>query len=336
MTANLSTTYLGLDLPNPIIASSSPLTENLESLKRLEAAGASAVVLPSLYEEQIEHEAMEVQRLYDYGSESFAEALSGYFPEMEDYNTQTEAYLRHVTDARAALSIPVIASLNGTTRGGWTHYAARLQEAGAHALELNIFLIPTDPYATGADIEKRYLDLVSAVRAEVTIPLAVKIGPYFSSTAHMARQLVDAGADGLVLFNRFYQPDIDLDELRVVPNLRLSDSDELRLPLRWLAILCGKVNCDLAVTTGVHTSEDALKAVLVGANAVMMASALLQDGPQKVTEVLGGMSRWLDDHDYVSLEQMRGSMCLQSAPNPDAFIRANYMKMLVTYTSPVA
>lgn len=336
MTANLSTTYLGLDLPNPIIASSSPLTENLESLKRLEAAGASAVVLPSLYEEQIEHEAMEVQRLYDYGSESFAEALSGYFPEMEDYNTQTEAYLRHVTDARAALSIPVIASLNGTTRGGWTHYAARLQEAGAHALELNIFLIPTDPYATGVDIEKRYLDLVSAVRAEVTIPLAVKIGPYFSSTAHMARQLVDAGADGLVLFNRFYQPDIDLDELRVVPNLRLSDSDELRLPLRWLAILCGKVNCDLAVTTGVHTSEDALKAVLVGANAVMMASALLQDGPQKVTEVLGGMSRWLDDHDYVSLEQMRGSMCLQSAPNPDAFIRANYMKMLVTYTSPVA
>ncbi len=336
MTANLSTTYLGLDLPNPIIASSSPLTENLESLKRLEAAGASAVVLPSLYEEQIEHEAMEVQRLYDYGSESFAEALSGYFPEMEDYNTQTEAYLRHVTDARAALSIPVIASLNGTTRGGWTHYAARLQEAGAHALELNIFLIPTDPYATGADIEKRYLDLVSAVRAEVTIPLAVKIGPYFSSTAHMARQLVDAGADGLVLFNRFYQPDIDLDELRVVPNLRLSDSDELRLPLRWLAILCGKVNCDLAVTTGVHTSEDALKAVLVGANAVMMASALLQDGPQKVTEVLGGMSRWLDDHDYLSLEQMRGSMCLQSAPNPDAFIRANYMKMLVTYTSPVA
>lgn len=336
MTANLSTSYLGLDLPNPIIASSSPLTENLESLQRLEAAGASAVVLPSLYEEQIEHEAMEVQRLYDYGSESFAEALSGYFPEMEDYNTQTEAYLRHVTDARAALSIPVIASLNGTTRGGWTHYAARLQEAGAHALELNIFLIPTDPYATGADIEKRYLDLVSAVRAEVTIPLAVKIGPYFSSTAHMARQLVDAGADGLVLFNRFYQPDIDLDELRVVPNLRLSDSDELRLPLRWLAILCGKVNCDLAVTTGVHTSEDALKAVLVGANAVMMASALLQDGPQKVTEVLGGMSRWLDDHDYLSLEQMRGSMCLQSAPNPDAFIRANYMKMLVTYTSPVA
>jgi dihydroorotate dehydrogenase (fumarate) len=287
--------------------------------------------LPSLYEEQIEHEAMEVQRLYDYGSESFAEALSGYFPEMEDYNTQTEAYLRHVTDARAALSIPVIASLNGTTRGGWTHYAARLQEAGAHALELNIFLIPT-----GADIEKRYLDLVAAVRAEVTIPLAVKIGPYFSSTAHMARQLVDAGADGLVLFNRFYQPDIDLDELRVVPNLRLSDSDELRLPLRWLAILCGEVNCDLAVTTGVHSSEDALKAVLVGANAVMMASALLQDGPQKVTEVLDGMSRWLDDHDYVSLRQMRGSMCLQSAPNPDAFIRANYMKMLVTYTSPVA
>jgi dihydroorotate dehydrogenase (fumarate) len=336
MTADLSTTYLGLDLPAPIIASSSPLTENLESLKRLEAAGVSAVVLPSLFEEQIEHEAMEVQRLYDYGSESFAEALSGYFPEMEDYNTQTEAYLRNVTDARAALSIPVIASLNGTTRGGWTHYAGRLQEAGAQALELNIYLIPTDPYATGTDIEKRYLDLVSAVRAEVTIPLAVKIGPYFSSTAHMARQLVDAGADGLVLFNRFYQPDIDLDELRVVPNLRLSDSDELRLPLRWLAILCGKANCDLAVTTGVHTAEDALKAVLVGAHAVMMASALLQEGPQQVTKVLEGMSRWLDDHEYESLEQMRGSMCLQSAPNPDAFIRANYMKMLVTYTSSVS
>ena len=336
MTADLRTTYLGLDLPNPIVASSSPLTENLESLKRLEAAGVSAVVLPSLFEEQIEHEAMEVQRLYDYGSESFAEALSGYFPEMEDYNTQTEAYLRHVTEARDVLSIPVIASLNGTTRGGWTHYAARLQEAGASALELNIYLIPTDPYATGADIEKRYLDLVSAVRAEVTIPLAVKIGPYFSSTVHMARQLVDAGANGLVLFNRFYQPDIDLEELRVVPNLRLSDSDELRLPLRWLAILCGKANCDLAVTTGVHTAEDALKAVLVGANAVMMASALLQEGPEKVTDVLQGMSQWLDAHEYESLEQMRGSMCLQSAPNPDAFIRANYMKMLVTYTSAVS
>lgn len=332
MNAYLGTTYLGLELANPIVASSSPLTGDLTSLRVLQEAGAAAVVLPSLYEEQIEHEALEIQRLVEFGADSFAEALSGYFPEMDDYGSTTESHLEHVAAAKGALDIPVIASLNGTTRGGWVRYATRLQEAGADALELNVYLIPTDSYATGADVEERYLDLVSAVRAEVSIPLAVKIGPYFSSTAHMAKRLVDAGADGLVLFNRFYQPDIDLEEMRVVPNLKLSDPSEVRLPLRWVAIMYGNIRADLAVTTGVHTWTGVLKALLVGADVTMMASALLSHGPQHITTILDELRSWLDEHDYESLKQLRGSMSLKSAPNPDAFVRANYMKMLVTYT----
>jgi dihydroorotate dehydrogenase (fumarate) len=331
-TVDIGTTYLGLRLANPLIASSSPLTGDLDSLKELEAAGIAAVVLPSLFEEQIEHEATELSRLAEFGAESFAEALGGYFPDLDDYNTGPDEYLREVAAAKAALEIPVVASLNGTTRGGWIRYAKKLVDAGADALELNIYLIPTDPYATGHDVEQRYLDLVRSVKDAVSVPLAVKIGPYFSSLGHMARQFVDVGADALVLFNRFYQPDIDLDNLEVTPNLKLSDPVEVRLPLRWVAILSGKVRCDLAVTTGVHTPTAAIKALLVGAKAVMMASALLKNGPEHVGVILDGLRTWLEEHDYESVEQMRGSMSMEKAPHPDQYVRANYMKMLTSYT----
>lgn len=336
MTADLSTTYLGMELPNPVVASSSPMTSSVDSLVELQEAGVAAVVLPSLWEEQIEHEAMEMQRLYELTSDSFAESLSGYFPEYEDYSTRTEAYLRHLVASKEALDIPVVASLNGTTSGGWTDYARKIEESGADALELNVYLIPTDPNASGPDVEKRYLDLVEAVRAEVTIPLAVKIGPYFSSTPHMARQLVEAGADGLVLFNRFFQPDIDLETLEVVPRVNLSPRTALLLPLRWIGILRGQVQTDFAITSGVHTAEDALKAILVGADATMMASALLREGAGQVSTMLSEMQTWLDEHEYQSIEQMKGSMSIGSAANPDAFVRANYMKILTTYTSQVS
>lgn len=333
MTVDLTTTYCGLELANPLMASSSPMTGSVESLVALEEAGIGAVVLPSLWEEQIEHEAMEFQRLYTLTTEHYAESLSGYFPEFEDYGTRTEAYLAHIVDAKEALSIPVVASLNGTTRGGWVHYARRLEAAGADALELNVYLITTDPYATAEDVEARYLDLVESVKAEVSIPLAVKIGPYFSSLPNMARRLHDAGADALVLFNRFYQPDIDLESLEVLPRVHLSPPTALLLPLRWIGILRGTVPIDMAITSGVHDAKDALKALLVGADAVMMASALLREGPGLVRAMLLEMREWLDEHDYESVEQMKGSMSIGSSPNPDAFVRANYMKMLTTYTT---
>ncbi|MEN8114334.1 MAG: dihydroorotate dehydrogenase-like protein [Actinomycetota bacterium] len=333
MSVDLSTTYMALELSNPIVASSSPLTGDLESLRALERAGVGAVVLPSVYEEQIEHEAMEMQRLMEQGTGAFAEALAGYFPEFDDYATRTEAYLRQITQAKEALSIPVIGSLNGTTAGGWVKYAKRIEEAGADALELNVYLIATDPEVTGAEIEERYLALVKEVREQVSIPLAVKIGPYFSSTPNMAVRLADAGADGLVLFNRFYQPDIDLESLEIVPKVNLSTSVALTLPLRWIGMLCSRVDADLAITSGVHTAEDAIKALLVGSNAVMMASALLLNGAEHVSTVIEEMRQWLDENEYESVRQMQGSMCVGTAPNPDAFVRANYMKMLVTYTS---
>ena len=333
MTADMRSTYCGIELANPLVASSSPVTGSIESLQALEEAGIGAVVLPSLWEEQIEHEAMEFQRLYTLTTEHYAESLSGYFPEFEDYGTRTEAYLEHLVEAKDAIDVPVIASLNGTTRGGWVHYARKIEAAGADALELNVYLIPTDPYATGEEVEVRYLDLVEAVRKEVSIPLAVKVGPYFSSLPNMARRLRDAGADGLVLFNRFYQPDIDLESLEVVPKVNLSPPTALLLPLRWIGILRGTVPIDLAITSGVHDAEDALKALLVGADAVMLASALLREGPGLVATMRTEMQAWLDEHDYESIEQLKGSMSIGSSANPDAFVRANYMKMLTTYTT---
>jgi len=330
---NLATNYLGLELANPIVPSSSPLTRDIESLQRLEAAGAAAVVLPSLFEEQIEHEAMAVHSALDYGSEISAESIGGYFPEMDDYNTGAGDYLERLRMAKEVLSIPVIASLNGVSSGGWTLYARIIEDAGADALELNIYLIAADMGRTGPEVADEYLRLVERVREAVTIPLAVKVGPYFTSMAHMAQRLIESGADGLVLFNRFYQPDIDLDKLTVGPNLVLSTSEEMRLVLRWMAILHGRVNASLAATTGVHTSEDVLKLILAGADITMMASALLKHGPDHIGAVLDGVSRWLEDRDYESLDQARGSLSQRSSPDPSAFERSNYMHALTEYSS---
>lgn len=330
---NLATSYMGLQLANPIVPSASPLTRSIESLQHLETAGAAAVVLPSLFEEQIEHDAMAVHAALNFGAEISAESAGGYFAEMDDYNTGAADYLDRLRAAKEALSIPVIASLNGTSTGGWTLYARVLEDAGADALELNIYLIAADRDRTGSLVEKEYLDLVHAVRAAVSIPLAVKIGPFFSSTANMAARLAAAGADGLVLFNRFYQPDIDLETLSVVPNLVLSTSDELRLVLRWMALLHGRVDASLAATTGVHTADDVLKLVLAGADVTMMASALLKHGPDLITTVLRDVSKWLTERHYVSLDQARGSLSQRSSPDPSAFERSNYMHALVDYAS---
>jgi len=334
MSVDLRTTYMGLELAHPVVPSSSPLTGDLETLQRLEEAGAPAVVLPSLFEEQIEHEEMEVARLLDFGAESFGEATFGYFPELSDYATGPGTYLDLVGRAKKSLSIPVIGSINGTSKGGWIKYGKLIEEAGADALELNIYFIPTDPRVTTAEVEQQYLDLVMSVKGSISIPLAVKIGPSFSSIPHIAHRLVESGADALVLFNRFYQPDIDVDGLKVRPNLQLSTSTELRLPLRWTAILHGRIKTSLAVTTGVHTSEDVIKLLLAGADVTMMASALLQNGAEHLRGVVSGIERWLDDNDYESVEQLKGSLSQASSPDPAAFERANYMKSLVTYAGP--
>ncbi len=328
---DLATSYMGMALSSPIVPSASPLTGSIDTLRSLEDAGAAAVVLPSLFEEQIEHEAMEVHRSLEYGAGYYAEATAGYFPEMDEYNTGPRQYLDHLEDAKRHLSIPVIASLNGTSRGGWTLYARLLEEAGADALELNIYFVASDLSRSSEEIELQYLELVGGVRSSISIPLAVKIGPYFSSMAYMARRFAEVGADALVLFNRFYQPDIDLDDLEVRPNLVLSTSDELRLVLRWMALLHGRIDASLAATTGVHTVDDVVKLILAGADVTMTASALLRHGPGHLTVLRDGLARWLEERDYTSVEQAKGSLSQRSSPDPGAFERANYMRTLVTY-----
>lgn len=330
MTPRLETTYLGMPLRNPLVVSASPLGRDLERLLRLEEAGAGACVLPSLFEEQIEHDSFQVHSVLEHGAESYPEALS-YLPEMVTYNTGPERYLDMIARARKSLTIPVIASLNGSSPGGWTSYAGQLQDAGAHALELNVYFLAADLDETSEMVERRYLDIVEAVRSAVTIPLAVKVGPFFSSMANMARRLVEAGADGLVLFNRFYQPDIDLERLEVVPNVVLSSSTELRLPLRWIAILKGRVEASLAATTGVHDHLDVVKLLLAGADVTMMASVLLRHGSGRLREIHDGLVEWLDIHEYESVEQMKGSMSQAGVPDPAAFERANYMETLASY-----
>lgn len=333
MTVDLRTTYLGLELSNPLVPSASTLSSRIDTLKRLQDAGASAVVMQSLFEEQIEHEELQTHRVIETGAESFAEALT-YVPDLADYNTGPDEYLRYLESCRKELQIPVIGSLNGATEGGWVRYSKLIQDAGADALELNVYFVATDPDESGWEVERRYLDLVAAVRSNITIPLAVKVGPYFSSMANMARQLDEAGADGLVLFNRFLQPDIDLETLQVDPTLRLSTSDELRLPLRWIAILRGNVSCSLAATTGVWSAEDALKLLLAGADVTMMASALFRNGPEHLGTVLDGVREWLEAHEYASVEQMKGSASQANVTDPFAYARSNYVQMLVSYTSP--
>ena len=332
MTPDLSTTYLGLRLRSPIVASASPLTGNLDSLQELERHGVGAAVLPSLFEEQIEHEQIDVHELLEHQTHSFGEALT-WFPELEDYSTGPEAYLEHLRQAKATLEIPVIASLNGVSPGGWLRYARLCQEAGADALELNVYSIEADPGVSAADVEERTLTLVREVRAAVTIPLAVKVGPFYSAFAHMARRLGEAGTDGLVLFNRFLQPDIDLESLQISPALALSTPPELRLPLRWIAILRDRVPMGLAGTSGVHDWQGALKLLLAGADAVMMASALLSRGPAVVRELEDGLRAWMIEHEYESVEQLKGSLCQGSVTDPAAFERANYARTLKSWSS---
>lgn len=330
--SDLQTKYLGLQLTNPLVHSASPLSESLDKMKMLEDAGCSAIVMHSLFEEQIQHESRQLDHYLSYGSQSYAEALS-YFPEAQSYRVGPDEYLDRIASAKRSLSIPVIGSLNGVSRGGWVEHARLMQQAGADAIELNIYMIPTDVEMSGPEVEQMYLDTVTAVRAEVTVPLAVKVGPYFSAMAHMAKRFRAAGADGLVLFNRFYQPDFDLETLEVVPHLVLSRSWEMRLPLRWVAILFGRVDVDFAITTGVHTPEDVIKGVMAGARVTMMTSAILQEGAGHVKLVLDGVARWMQEHEYTSIAQMCGSMSQKNVAEPAAFERANYMKMLHSWQS---
>lgn len=327
---DLTTTYLGLSLKNPIVPSASPLSRELDTVKQLEDAGASAIVMYSLFEEQLQFEQKELNHFLNHGAESYAEALS-YFPEAEEYHLGPEQYLKHIQEIKQAVDIPVIASLNGVSTGGWIEYAKKMQQAGADALELNVYYIPTNPKLTSADVEAIYVDILRAVKSEVTIPVSVKLSPYFTSMMHMAHKLQEAGADGLVLFNRFYQPDIDIENLEVFPNLLLSTPQEMRLPLRWIAMLYGRVDLDFAATTGIYTSEDVVKMLMAGANVTMMCSALLRHGVGRVTEVLNGLRVWMEEHEYDSVKMMQGSMSQKACPEPSAFERANYMKVLQSY-----
>ena len=331
MTVDLTSRYLGLTLKNPLIASACPMTADLDKLRRLEEVGIGAAVLPSLFEEQIEHEELEVHSLYEHASDSFAEGLS-YFPEMEDYNTGPSEYLELIESARQCLTIPIIASLNGSSRGGWVRYAKSMQDAGADAIELNIYFINTDIHKSSADVERQYIDLVAAVRTEVTIPLSVKVGAAFSSIPYMMNQLVQAGANGLVLFNRYLEPDIDLERLEFTPRLVLSSRHELWRPLRWIAVLRDQLKTSLAVTSGVHFADDVIKSLLAGADGVMMASLLMRYGPDSVHKLLAEITHWLQSGGYTSVEQMKGSMSLRNVPDSSVLERANYMKALVSYT----
>lgn len=332
MKPDLATKYLGFELASPIVASASPMTGDLATLARLQEAGAGAVVLPSLFEEQIEQEELAFSRLHELGTETFAEALD-YLPELDSYNTGPERYLRAVEEATAELSIPVIASLNGASQGGWVRYAKLIEEAGADALELNVHQVPTDPRTSGAEVEAAALDLVARVRAAIGIPLAVKVAHRFSAFAHFGLQLVESGADGLVLFNRFLRPDLDLDEMRLVPSLALSVPQEMRRPLLWIGILREHTEASLAASTGVHSPDDALKLLLVGADVVMTTSALLRHGPEYVRTLIDGVSTWMEEREYASVAQMKGSMCRAHCPDPSAYERANYMKTLASWAA---
>jgi dihydroorotate dehydrogenase (fumarate) len=327
---DLSTTYMGFHLPHPFMPGASPLVDDLEKIRRLEDAGSSAITLPSLFEEQITGEELAVTRSMELSAESFAEA-SSFLPNHPEFTLGPEEYLELIRRVKAAVGVPVFASLNGSTEGGWLHYARLMEEAGADAVELNVYELATDLDESGASVEQRLVGVLQAVKGAVSVPVGVKLSPYFSSIAHMASRLEGAGADALVLFNRFYQPDIDVDELEVLRSLRLSESGELLLRLRWLAILWGRVRPSLAVTGGIHTARDAIKAIMAGAHAVQMVSALLLNGPEQLGVVREEVAAWLEEHEYESLAQMQGSMSLARCPDPKAFERANYMHILQSW-----
>ncbi len=324
---NLSTTYLGLKLRTPLVPAASPLSEEIDQIKQMEDAGASAVVLHSLFEEQLRQESAELAHHLEHGTYSSPEALT-YFPEPEEFTLGPEEYLKHIAKAKQAAKIPIIASLNGSSVGGWTDYAKAIQQAGADALELNIYYIPTDMDLTSAQVEQTYLDIVKAVKSAVTIPVAVKLSPFFTNFANMAKRLDQAGANGLVLFNRFYQPDIDLETLEVKPNILLSTPMAMRVPLRWVALLYGKVRCSLAGTSGIHRASDVIKMLMAGADVTMLCSALLRHGVRQIGVVERDLVAWLEEHEYASVSQLRGSLSQKNCADPSAFERAQYMKAI--------
>jgi dihydroorotate dehydrogenase (fumarate) len=322
---DLTTRYLGLQLRTPLVASASPLSQEISSIRQLEDAGASAVVLYSLFEEQLRHESLELDFYLSEGTESYAESLS-YFPEPGEFHVGPDDYLAHIRKAKAAVDIPIIASLNGSSVGGWIQYATQIEEAGADAIECNIYWIVTDPNLTSAEVEQHYIDIVKAVKTAVHIPVAIKLSPFFSNFASMAQRIDQAGADGLVLFNRFYQPDIDLETLELAPHVLLSTPQAMRLPLTWIGILYGKVKASLAATSGVHSADDVIKLTMVGADVTMLCSTLLRNGINHLRAIEQGVRQWMESHEYISISEMKGSMSQQRCSDPSTFERAQYMK----------
>jgi len=327
---DLSTTYLGLKLKNPLVASASPLSKKVEQVQQLEQAGVAAVVMYSLFEEQIIHESLELDHYLARGTESFAEALT-HLPDAGTYSLLPDRYVKNVETLKKYVHVPIIGSLNGVSKGGWTRYARLIQDAGADALELNLYYIPTDSSLTAQQIEDAQVELVASVKSALRIPLAVKLSPFYTSLPHFAKRLAAAGADGLVLFNRFYQPDFDINELNIAHTLELSSSSELRLPLRWIAMLYGQVQLDFALTSGVHSATDVLKAMMAGARVSMLASELLHNGADSASAILNDIQTWMTLHDYASIQQMQGSMSQKAVAEPAAFERANYMKVLSSF-----
>lgn len=327
---NLETTYLGLKLKNPLIVSASPLSEEISNFKILEDAGASCIVHYSLFEEQITNEIYETDFYQTFGTESFAESLS-YFPKPSEFALGPNEYCDHIHQAKKSVDIPIIGSLNGHTPGGWEKYAKNIEAAGADALELNIYYLATNPDHDSAHVEEGYLNIIRSIKKTVNIPVAVKLSPYFSAMANIAKRFDEAGADGLVMFNRFYQPDIDIDNLEITPNLLLSNKQELRLPLRWIAVLYGQIKADMAATSGIHSAKDVIKMMLVGAKATMLCSVLLRKGPTFLTKIHEELIAWMEEHEYESIQQMQGSMSQKLCTNPELFERANYIKVLKSY-----
>jgi dihydroorotate dehydrogenase (fumarate) len=331
-TIDLTTSYMGLNLEHPLVASASPLTYTFDGILRLADAGAAAIVMHSLFEEQLEHESKTLHHFLEYGTYSYAEALN-YFPEPQQFRVGPDDYLELIRKAKASVNVPIIGSLNGASPGGWTRYAKLIEEAGADALELNLYFVATNPAMNSADVESMYLSTLRDIREVVSIPIAVKVSPYFTSFANMATRFVNAGANALVLFNRFYQPDFDLETLEVTPNLELSQPHELRLPLTWIAILYGRVPIDFALTSGVRSQLEVLKGLMAGANVTMMTSELLRGGANRIRDIVRELKVWLETHEYASVKQLRGSMSQQHVSNPEAFERANYMKVLQSWQS---
>lgn len=324
---NLSTRYLGLNLAHPLVASASPLTKTYEGIMKLAQAGPSAIVMHSLFEEQLNEASNELDHYMSYGTESFGEALT-YFPEIDSFDVGPELYLEHISKAKNNTDIPIIGSLNGSSQGGWINFAKMIEEAGADALELNLYHIPTDPMVDSSDVEAMYLDTVRDVVDSIMIPVSVKLGPFFSSIPNICMKMSKLGVKGFVLFNRFYQPDIDIEHLEVAPNLTLSTSDDLRLPLRWVAILFGRIKADFAISSGVHNANDVLKGMMAGANITMMTAELLKYGVERIDSIKQEMEFWMEEHEYKSIQQMIGSMSQHRVEDPATFERANYMKIL--------